>query len=94
MTEANERYIGTYFWNKVMTKYFGKWAGGGLNPNVVRTENGMPAIITKKLWNEAQKRMSENLKPRNKTNKAGVEYLLSGLIRCEKCGSAFSGNYK
>lgn len=90
----NERYIGTYFWNKIKTKYFGKYAGGGLNPDVIKVENGIPAIIDKNLWDEVHKRMGSNLKARDKTNKVDAKYLLSGLIRCDKCGSAFSGNYK
>lgn len=54
----NERYVGTYSWNRVKTKYFGKWAGGDLNPDVVRIENGCPAIIEKKLWDEVVSRMN------------------------------------
>ena len=33
----NERYIGTYTWNKHKVKYMGKWAGGQLNPDMVNT---------------------------------------------------------
>ena len=87
---TNERYIGVYTWNKKHTKLFRKWAGGAPNENVTRIENKIPPIIDRGTWMEVQKRM-ENSK-RNASNKAKVEYLLSGLIECEACGAAFVGH--
>ena len=87
---TNERYIGVYTWNKKHTKLFRKWAGGGLNENVTRIENKIPPIIDRGTWTEVQKRM-ENSK-RNASNKAKVEYLLSGMIECEACGAAYVGH--
>ena len=46
----NERYIGVYTWNKRLTWYFGKWAGGGDNPECVRIEGEIPAIIDMETW--------------------------------------------
>jgi site-specific DNA recombinase len=85
----NERYIGIYTWNKHKTKYFGKWAGGEKNPDVVRIEDGIPAIITRDIWERVRKRM--NNKKHNASNGAKNTYLLSGLIECGKCGGAFTG---
>lgn len=79
----NERYIGTYFWNKRRVKLFRKWAGGTLNPNCVRIEGQIPAIIDESTWERVQKRMNNN--KRNASNKAKRVYLLSGLIECEAC---------
>jgi len=90
----NERYNGTYCWNRVKTKYFGKWAGGELNPDVVRIEDGCPAIIEKKLWDEVVRRMKSKSRARVKSEGMKFDYLLSGLIRCDKCGASFCGNYK
>ena len=86
----NERYIGVYTWNKKKCKLFRKWAGGGPNPNVVRIEGAVPAIIDPETWEKVQKRMDNN--KRNAANKARHQYLLSGLIECEACGSAYVGH--
>ena len=87
----NERYIGVYTWNKRKYKLLRKWAGGGLNPNVTRIENAIPPIIDKETWERVQKRMKDN-KHSNARNKARRTYLLSGLIECEACGSAYVGH--
>ena len=85
----NERYNGTYFWNKHQMKYMCKWAGGKENPNVVRIEGGVPAIIDMETWERVQKRMSDN--NRKAANTAKHKYLLSGMIECGECGGAYTG---
>jgi len=90
----NERYRGIYIWNRVKTKYFGKWAGGELNPDVIKIPGGCPAIIDDKLWEEVAQQMKSGTKARNKTEKTKFDYILSGLLRCGKCGASYSGNYK
>ncbi len=87
---TNERYVGTYTWNKRRVKLFRKWAGGSLNPNCVRLEGHIPAIIDNETWERVQKRMSDN--KRNAVNKAKRAYLLSGLIECEECGGTYVGH--
>lgn len=87
---TNERYIGTYTWNKREVKRFRKWAGGKPNPNCVRIEDAIPAIIDEVTWEKVQKRMKEN--KRNATNKAKHTYLLTGLIECEECGGTYVGH--
>lgn len=86
----NERYIGTYSWNKRKVKVMRKWAGGVPNPNCVVIENFIPAIIDFDTWERVQKRMNDN--KRKASYKAKREYLLSGLIECECCGGAFVGH--
>lgn len=86
----NERYIGIYTWNKRQYKIMRKWAGGKLNPNIIKIEGIIPQIIDKDTWERVQKRMSD--KKRNATNKAKREYLLSGLITCDCCGGTFVGH--
>ena len=86
----NERYIGVYSWNKKKYKLLRKWAGGGQNPNVTRIENAIPPIIDKETWEEVQQRMKNN--KHKARNKAKRSYLLSGLIECEACGSAYVGH--
>lgn len=85
----NERYIGIYTWNKHQIKNMGKWAGGILNPNVIRLENAIPVIIDMDTWERVQKRMKENKS--NAKNSAIHEYLLSGLIVCGECGATYTG---
>lgn len=87
---TNERYIGTYSWNKRRVKLFRKWAGGTPNPNAVRLEGMIPAIIDENTWERVQQRMSDN--KRNAKNKAKRTYLLSGLIECEECGATYVGH--
>ena len=87
---TNERYVGTYTWNKRRVKLFRKWAGGAPNPNCVRLEGHIPAIIDNETWERVQKRMSDN--KRNAVNKAKRTYLLSGLIECEECGGTYVGH--
>ena len=86
----NERYVGVYFWNKRKVKHFRKWAGGELNPDVIRIEDAIPAIISKDIWEAVQMRLNNN--KRNASNKAKREYLLTGLIECAECGATYVGH--
>lgn len=86
----NERYIGTYTWNRRKMKLMRKWAGGKPNPNMIRLEGIIPQIIDENTWERVQKRMNDN--KRRAQNKAKRDYLLSGLIECSKCGSAYVGH--
>ena len=87
---TNERYIGTYTWNKRRVKLLRKWAGGTPNPKCVRIEGIIPAIIDEPTWEKVKKRMNDN--KRNAKNKAKRTYLLSGLIECEECGAIYVGH--
>lgn len=48
----------------------------------------VPAIVSKKLFEEVGKRMEENRK-RQREHRDGPKYLLSGLMICGECGSAY-----
>lgn len=85
----NERYRGVYTWNKRKVKYFGHWAGGVANPEVVRIEGIIPTIIDSDTWERVQIRMKEN--KHNARNSAKQEYMLSGMIECGECGGSFTG---
>lgn len=87
----NERYIGVYSWNKRQVKRFRKWAGGKPNPNVVIMEDAIPAIIDLYTWKAVQKRMEKNKINKENKSRRNREYILSGLLRCAKCGGAFVG---
>lgn len=85
----NERYIGVYTWNKRRMKYMGKYAGGMPNPDGVRIENAIPAIIDRETWDRVHRRMKNN--HRRACNTAKRKYLLAGLIECSQCGGAYTG---
>lgn len=84
----NERYIGVYTWNKRRIKTLGKWAGGTENENKVEIKGAIPKIIDQETWDTVQNRLKSN---KGGANKAKIKYLLSGLIRCETCGSMYCG---
>lgn len=86
----NERYIGTYTWNKKQYKVMNKWAGGKPNPNVVKIEGVIPPLVDMDIWERVRNRMKDT--KRRAANKAKREYLLSGLITCECCGGAYVGH--
>lgn len=85
----NERYIGTYSWNRLHTKVLRKYIGRHPNPNMVVIENAIPPIIDKDMWDAAQVRLAD--RQHRARNKAKHDYPLSGLITCEACGHAFAG---
>ena len=87
----NDRYIGRYTWFRRNVKLMGKWAGGKANPNAVVIENAVPHIIDAATWERVQKRIMENEKNRCNKSRTNRQYLLSGLIRCRKCGGAWGG---
>ena len=84
----NERYIGTYYWNKHKCKVMGKWAGGGPNEKIVRIPDGMPGIVEQNIWEICQKRLHSHAMARSKSNRI---YLLSGLLTCASCNGSYCG---
>lgn len=87
---TNERYIGTYIWNEHINRIMCRWAGGKINPDSVRIEGRIPAIIDKETWRRVQNRMANS--KRNMAGKAKRNYLLSGLIECSSCGATYVGH--
>lgn len=89
---SNEKYVGTYIFNKTERKIAGKRNGHRIKPEeeIIRIEGGIPAIIDKSVWERVRKRMGEN-KNTQASYKAKVVYLLSGKIFCGKCGSSMLG---
>jgi site-specific DNA recombinase len=98
----NEKYIGTYIFNLTDSKDFeGKRNSRRQKSaeNVIRVENGIPAIITTEKFEQVQQKMSVN-KGKTGSYSAKEMYLLSGLIVCGECLTncgkdyAMSGNRK
>lgn len=90
----NEKYSGVYIFNRSSAKD----AFGKRNTNkekdedeIIRVEGGMPQIITKELYETVQATIAKRQKSPG-ANKAKVQYLLSGLIKCGECGYSMNGN--
>ena len=89
----NERYVGVYFYSK--EDYNGFKSKRNYHKkkdkkDVIRIENGVPAIIDKSTWEKVQNKMMFN-KNNNRRKKNGRLYLLTGLIFCGDCGSPMNG---
>jgi len=89
----NEKYTGAFIFNKSESKS----AKGTFNRHkykdpkeIIKIEDGIPAIIDKLLFERVNKRMAEN-KHKNAQHKAKTIYLLSGKLFCGQCGGAMTG---
>lgn len=85
----NEKYIGNYtfgYGNRAKKR-------GQPNDDMIKIECGMPAIIDKETFFEVQEKM-KGRKHMGGTYKAQQIYLLSGLIKCGKCGEKYVGAKK
>lgn len=90
---ANERYIGTYTFNKIPSRD----TNGSRNchakkdsNDIIKIENGIPAIIDRNTWERVQFRMKQNRKAPARAC-AKIDYLLTGKAFCGHCGSAMVG---
>ncbi len=90
----NEKYIGTYVWNRVVAKNSkGKRNGHREKPveEVIRIPNGIPAIISTEIFQKVQGIIAKRKLGEESPRRSGTVYLLSGLVRCS-CGSSMQGN--
>ena len=89
----NEKYNGTFVFNKTEQKSFGKRNSNKHKPEneIIRIKNGCPAIIDNYLWERVRLKMTQNKKAQA-SYKGKKRYLLSGKLICKKCGSSFVGN--
>jgi len=86
---SNEKYTGVFIYNRTKRKvnsHKDKPAD-----EIIRIPGGMPQIIDDTLWQEVQKKMLNN-RFKGARHKARYEYLLTGKIKCGKCGFAMTGN--
>jgi site-specific DNA recombinase len=85
----NEKYTGTFVFNKGTKKEHKR-----TRPDVIRVPDAFPAIVSRELWERVQAKMDKRKRSHGERarGKAKEVYLLTGLIYCGKCGSAFIGN--
>lgn len=87
----NEKYIGIYSFNKHPRKEGGKRNMHKATGNdIIRVENVIPPIVTEQEFYAVQEKSAKN-RHRTASYKAKENYLLSGKIFCEHCGSAMAG---
>lgn len=85
----NEKYIGNYtfgYGNRAKKR-------GVPNDDMIKIEDGMPAIIDKTLFFKVQEKM-KGRKHMGGSYKAKQVYILSGLVKCGKCGQNYVGAKK
>ena len=75
---TNKAYTGTAVW--------GKTAKGGRVQDPVRVEGAWPALVSKKLFDDVQKAMSDRAPKVRRPARVGSRFLLSGLLKCGVCG--------
>ena len=91
---SNEKYTGVYVFNKTQRKGInGKRTGHKQKSEdeIIKVEGGMPQIIGKDIFIQAQEMMQKRKKAPG-SHKAITLYLLTGIIKCGECGHAMQGN--
>lgn len=88
----NEKYIGTYTFNRITKKADGtRNSHGKPSEELIRIENAVPAIISKNDFVMVQKIKDDNRKHAARFL-SPKPYLLTGKIFCEHCGSPMNGH--
>lgn len=87
----NEKYTGTFIFNRTESKIGGKRNGHKCKPDdkIIKIVDGMPRLISDETWARAQLRLKDNV--RQGQYKAKRVYILSGKLYCGKCGAAYVG---
>lgn len=89
---TNEKYTGTYVFNKRVGKINGKRNNHKFKSEdeIIRIPNAIPAIIPYEVFKQVQEKMqSRKRSPRLDSKRF---YLLTGLLKCGLCGYSYSGN--
>lgn len=84
----NEKYTGVYIFNRRASGKKGNYVNKS-DHEIIRIEDGIPAIISKEVFNQVNGKMSHR-RYGHRSN-AKREYLLSGLIKCGNCGGSYTG---
>lgn len=90
----NEKYKGVYTYNKRAKRNSENKRNSHKykeESEIIRFEDGVPAIVSKELWEKAN--FSRKMASKVSTN-AKNEYLLTGLLYCGECGAKLHGNHR
>lgn len=88
----NEKYTGTYIYNRTVSSVNGKRNNHASKSEdeIIRIPGGMPPIISRELFDFVQRALKDRQHTKGR-NSAKKVYLLSGIIKCGKCGAPMSG---
>lgn len=92
----NEKYVGDLVQKKTYTPDYlthEKCTNEGQVPQI-RIENHHEPIISREIWNMAQKRMAQNNKHGARDGGHSNRYVFSGKIKCALCGASFVSRIK
>ena len=92
----NEKYIGNLIQKKTYTHDFlthEKRTNKGDQP-FITIENHHDPIVSREIWDWAQKRLRKNNKHGNDCESTSNRYTFSGKIKCGECGSSFVGRFR
>lgn len=92
----NEKYVGDLVQKKTYTPDYlthEKRTNRGQVPQI-RIENHHEPIISREVWDLAQKRLEQNNKHREGENGHSNRYVFSGKIKCALCGASFVGRVR
>lgn len=93
---TNPKYMGVYTYNRSVSKpkQIGMKRSHRKNKNeeeIIRVPNGVPAIVDKETFELVQKLLKQRRRSKGQ-HKAKEVYLLTGLVECAECGSAYHGS--
>lgn len=87
----NERYTGTYVFNKYRKKLTLNGVSKELNDEseIIRIKGGLPQIISEETFNNVQKILA--LRVHKTPSNVKENYLLAGKVICGECGKSYQG---
>lgn len=91
---TNPKYQGTYVYNRSSAKSITGTRNTHLLKDyeeIITVKEGCPRIVNDEIYNEVQKRITENKQKGGRLN-AKESYLLTGKVYCKECGRAMVGN--
>lgn len=93
---TNPKYKGEYVFNRSVSKpkQIGMKRSHRKNKNeeeIIRIPNGVPAIVDEETFELVQKLLKQRRRSKGQ-HKAKEVYLLTGLVECAECGSAYHGS--
>ena len=92
----NEKYVGDLVQKKTYTPDYlthQKKRNTGQVP-LVRIENHHEPIVSREIWNLAQKRLRQNNRHREGNGGHSNRHIFSGKIKCGQCGASFVARYR
>lgn len=88
---GNERYTGTYIFNRIVTDDFGRRNNHKINDDAIKIPGAIPAIIDAETFAAVELKRQKN-KHRSSSFRAVEKYLLSGKVVCGMCGAPMNGH--